>query len=337
MSKGWKEPRNILVSRLRFTGDVILSTPLLDALACRFPGAAIDYLCEEPHDQVLWEHPRIRRILTMSPGSGTRETLAMARSLRGRYDWVLDLFGNPRSALLTALSGAKLRAAIAPMPRALAYNHRPEIPEGLAAPTHYLAILESLTGTMERNAPKVHLSGNERETGARLLADRGVGPTSIAILVGASQATKEWPLESYARLAALLKMGGRFEPVFLGQPGKRKALDRIRQLSHSQVVILPELPLRELSGVLVNMRALVAPDGGVLHLAIALGLPTLGLFGPTDPSIWFPYEGLPHAELVIRDAHCRPCHLHECPDPFCLQTISPEHVAERLARLLERT
>lgn len=337
MSKGWKEPRNILVSRLRFTGDVILSTPLLDALARRFPGAAIDYLCEEPHDQVLWEHPRIRRILTLSPGSNTRETLAMARSLRGQYDWMLDLFGNPRSALLTALSGAKLRAGVAPMPRGMAYNHRPEIPAGLPATAHHLAMLESLTGGLERSEAKVHLSGNERETGARLLADRGVGSASIAILVGASQATKEWPLESYARLAALLKMGGRFEPVFLGQPGKRKALDRIRQLSHSQVVILPELPLRELAGVLVNMRALVAPDGGILHLGIALGLPTLGLFGPTDPGIWFPYDHLPHAELVIRDAHCRPCHLHECPDPFCLQTINPEHVAEHLAALLERT
>nr|MBC8367021.1 glycosyltransferase family 9 protein [bacterium] len=188
------------MSRLRFTGDVILSTPLLDALAHRFPGAAIDYLCEQPHDQVLWKHPRIRRIRTLSPGSGIRETLAMARSLRGQYDWVLDLFGNPRSALLTALSGAKLRVGLARMPRGLAYNHRPEIPDGLAATAHHLAILESLTGVQELSAPKVHLSGNERETGARLLADRGVGPASIAILLGASQTTKEWPLEFYARL-----------------------------------------------------------------------------------------------------------------------------------------
>ncbi len=337
MSRKWKDPKSILVSRLRFTGDVILSTPLLDALSRRFPGAAIDYLCEEPHDQVLWEHPRLRRILTIRSGGGVRETLALARRLRGQYDWVFDLFGNPRSALLTALSGASLRIGRAPMPRGLAYNHRPEIAEGLAAPAHHLAHLESLLGPLERSHPRVHLSGNEREAGARMLSDRGVGPRSVAILVGASQPTKEWPLENFARLAALLKMGGRFEPVFLGQPGKREALDRVRQLSHSQVVILPELPLRELAGVLLNMRALVSPDGGILHLAIALGLPTLGLFGPTDPSIWFPYEGLNHAELVIREAHCRPCHLHECPDPFCLTGISPEQVTERLAALLERT
>ena len=62
MKRAWAEPRGILVSRLRFTGDVILSTPLLEALGERFPGAYIDYLCESPHDQVLWEHPRLNSV-----------------------------------------------------------------------------------------------------------------------------------------------------------------------------------------------------------------------------------------------------------------------------------
>jgi len=325
------------VIRLRFTGDVVLTTPLLEALGRRFPGAAIDYLCEAPHDQVLWEHPRLRRIHVLPASAGALETLSMARSLRGRYDWVMDLFGNPRSALLTALSGASLRVGRASMPRALAYNHRPRIRPGIAATAHHLAFLASLAGAQEEVPPRIHLLGEEKARGERLLADRGIGRDSVALLVGASKASKQWPLEHFARLAALLRMGGRFEPVFLGQPGKREALDRLRRLSDSRVVILPELPLRELAAVLSGMRALVTADGGILHMAVALGLPTLGLFGPTDPRIWFPYAGLNHAELLIREADCRPCHLHECPDPFCLAGLSPELAAERLSALLERT
>jgi len=337
MKQDLREPRSILVMRLRYTGDVVLTTPLLEALRRRYPGAAIDYLCEQPHDQVLWNHPHLRELIPLAPSAGIMDTLALGRSLRRRYDWVLDLFGNPRSALIGALSGARLRAGRAPRPRGLLYNHRPEIAEGVAATRHHLAFLESLAGPHEMTQPRIFLSDEERAHGARLLADRGLGADSVAILVGASQPAKEWPLEHFVRLAALLRMGGRFKPVFLGQPGKREALQRVRQLSHSQLVILPEMSLRELASVLAGMRALVAPDGGVMHVAIALGLPTLAIFGPTDPAIWFPYEGIPHAELLIREAPCRPCHHHECPDPFCMKGIGPETAAERLAALLERT
>jgi len=330
------EPKSILVTRLRFTGDVILSTPLLSALARRYPGASVDYLCEEPHDQVLWGNPHLREIIAIPPSASLKETMSLGRRLRGRYDWILDLFSNPRSAWITALSGARLRAGRTQGPRALAYNHRPSLAEGLPATAHHLGFLESLAGPQRLDPPRIFLSGQEKEQGARLLADRGLGRNGIAILVGASQPIKEWPLENFVRLAALLRMGGRFEPIFIGQPGKRDALDRVRHLSHSQLVILPEMALRELAGVLANLRGLVSADGGVMHMAVALGLPTLAIFGPSDPGIWFPYADQKHAELLVRNAHCRPCHLRDCPDRFCLEDISPESAAEALARLLER-
>jgi ADP-heptose:LPS heptosyltransferase len=259
------------------------------------------------------------------------------KQLSGSYDLSLDLFANPRSSLLTFFTRAGLRVGGGRFPRSLAYHRRLVQGEKEATDRYFLRHLECIEGESHFSHPRVYLSDLEIEEGRRLLEDRGIGSRSIAILSGASQSSKEWPVSHYARLAAILLMGERYQPFFLGQPGKRDRLESIRDLSHSQVVILPELPFRKLAAVLSNVRALVSPDGAVCHLGLALGVPTLGLFGPTDPDVWFPYGDLEHAELSIRDADCRPCHLHECDRPFCMEDQSPEQVADSLSRLLERT
>ncbi|MBN2170773.1 MAG: glycosyltransferase family 9 protein [Candidatus Krumholzibacteriota bacterium] len=334
--RGGREPRAILVTRLRFLGDVILTTPVLAALARAFPGAAVDYLCERPFDEILAGHPRLRRVVAFDR---EREGMgALLGRIRGHYDAILDLFGNPRSAWLTGISGAALRVGQGRFPRSLLYNRRPA--PGAAresAVRHHLRFAEVLCGPQPHADPFVAVSAAQRAEGRRLLEDRGLGGNAVAILTGASQANKEWPVAAFVRLAAQISMAGRQRPVFLGQPGKRDRLARVRELSHSQVVILPELGLSALAGLLANCRALVTADGGVMHLAVALGVPTLALFGPSDPAIWFPYEHLPHAELLCVKADCRPCHRHECPDPFCMEAIDPELAFARLQALLERT
>jgi len=334
--RGGREPRTILVTRLRFLGDVILTTPVLGALAKAFPGAAVDYLCERPYDEVLAGHPHLRRVVAWDRA---REGLgALLGRIRGRYDAVIDLFGNPRSAWLTGLSGAPARVGQGSFPRSLLYNRRPAPgAPGEHAVRHHLRFVEVLCGPQPHADPVVAVGAAQRAEGRRLLEDRGLGEGAVAILTGASQPNKEWPAAAFVRLAAQISMAGRHRPVFLGQPGKRERLARIRELSHSQVVILPELGVAALAGLLANCRALVTGDGGVMHLAVALGVPTLALFGPSDPDIWFPYGHLPHAELLCVAADCRPCHKHECDDPFCMEGIDPEAAFARLQALLERT
>lgn len=336
-----KEPRRILLTRLRFLGDVILCSALAGALKERFPGAHIDFLCEQPWGDVLGSVPEISKVLQLPPGGrhgkGDRKAQwQLISQIRGEYDVVIDLFANPRSAMIARASGAPLRIGRARFPRSLAYNYRPAdspVPEN--ALQHHFRFIESLTGGVQPRLPKLQVDETSRAEGLRFLEDRGLSDRTVAILTGATHQAKEWPADYFARLAAIIRMGGRYQPVFLSQPDKRERLEKIRKLSHSRVVILPELPLSSLTGVLGACSALVCNDGGIMHLAIALGLPTLALFGPTDPSVWFPYHEAPHAEVLLKEAHCRPCHLHECQQRFCLDDIEPEIVANRLAVLLE--
>jgi len=337
---GEREPREILVTRLRYLGDVILTTPVLSALAQRFPGAAIDYLCESPYDQALAGNPHLRERIVLPPAEagGAGDTWRLLRKCRGRYDLVIDLFGNPRSAWLTRLSGARVRAGWGRFPRSLLFNVRPpEGPPFEETTRKQLRLVEPFTGEVESTDPIVYVSERERAEGRRIMEDRGLGTGSIAILTGATWPTREWPADHFVRLAALIRMETRFTPFFLGQPEKRERLEQVRRMSHSKVSILPDCDIRTLAGVLAESRALVAPDGGVMHLAIALGLPTLAIFGSTEPRIWFPYRHLSHAQLAAVPAECRPCHQRECTDPFCLTGQSPESVFRLFIDLLART
>ena len=339
---GRREPQSILVTRLRYLGDVILTTPVLAALANTYPGAAIDYLCESPYEQVLAGNPHLRDRLVLRSEEGG-EGLGMAkmlRRIRGRYDMVIDLFSNPRSSILTGLSGARTRVGGGKPPRSWFYNTAASSgpsPFEESAVGHHLRFAESVCGAILPSEPTVYVNAAEIKEGRRILDDRGLGGGCIAILAGGSWSTREWPVGHFVRLAAQIRMAGGYKPVFIGQPERRERMDEIRKLSHSQVSILPGFDLRTLAGVLKNCRALVTCDGGVMHMAIASGVPTLAVFGSTDPRIWFPYGHLRHARIAIDPAHCRPCHLRECPDPFCLTGMDPERVYGQLEELLAAT
>jgi ADP-heptose:LPS heptosyltransferase len=122
-------------------------------------------------------------------------------------------------------------------------------------------------------------------------------------------------------------------------PGEEKiALDVIRQIhsaSRDAVILLPVLPLRQLASVQQHLRVFVSNDCGVMHLAVAAGTPTIGLFGPSQPRIWFPYHQSGGHLALWHEIECRPCHKNFCPLGHldCQNKLLPERV---LAAALER-
>jgi heptosyltransferase-2 len=117
-------------------------------------------------------------------------------------------------------------------------------------------------------------------------------------------------------------------------PGEDDLAEAVRQDSRAEIALLPLLPIRTVAAVLDACEAVVANDGGILHLAAALGKPTVGVFGPTEPEIWFPYEGRGPFALVTRGADCAPCHKHFCDGLECLRDIEPADVLARVEGVL---
>ena len=317
-------PRRVLVSRLRQIGDVILTLPLIDALRETHPDARIDYLAEAGPAQAAIGHPAIERVISFAPRrrSFLPAPLSVIRALReARYDWTIDLYGNPRSAILLAWTGAPLRVGPARRGRQRLYTHVvPPAEEPLSAIAHHFRSLELLGIDAVPGAPRITLTEEERARGRRLLdqALPGGAPGSarVGVHVGNRWPAKRWFAERYAGLIrALPGLGAR--GIVLGGPGEESLAAEVAE--RSLAPSLTGLPLRDYWSVIQALDVLVTNDGSPLHAGPALGVPTVGILGPTVPEIW-----------------CRPCHRHECARLDCMKWIGVADAVQAVARALER-
>jgi heptosyltransferase-3 len=332
-------PLRILVTRLRYLGDVIISTPVVSALKRRYPRAEIYFMAQAPYSSILEGHPDLFGIVTLYPSS-LASLRAIARLRRIKFTAALDLFYNPRSAVMLYLAGIPVRVGGRRRWRRRLYTQTFSVPEGVrSAVSHHLYPLRIFDIDDGDELPRVYLNASERSAGADLVysivgeedRDRPV----IAIHPGGTWSSKRWPPRCFADLASGLKRRFNARVLIISGPGEEVIARAVMEETCKDVFTLPFQPVRSLAAVLDNCDAVVANDGGVLHMAVALGRPTVGIFGPTEPDVWFPYEGKGPFVLVTRNESCAPCHLHRCEDMRCLKAIGPEEVLAKVERVYE--
>jgi ADP-heptose:LPS heptosyltransferase len=264
-------------------------------------------------------------------------TIRMIRS-RG-FLAALDLFYNPRSAMLLYLSGIPVRAGGTRRLRRRLYTHRFAIPAGTrSAVMHHIEAARIFDVEPKGSLPRIYLSTEERSAGRALLertrAGGGGERKVLAMHPGGTWPAKRWASDSFAKLAVLAREAFGAETILIAGPGEEGIAARAQAASGGAARVLPLQPLRSVAAVLASCDAVVANDGGILHMAVALGRPTVGVFGPTEPDIWFPYEGRGPFALVTRGIECAPCHRHECEEMKCLDGIGPGEVLGRLEEVL---
>lgn len=281
-------------------GNLLLLTPSLRLLKTAFPDARVEVLLADRYGEALAGNPCVDAVLTASSLPGLR--------LRG-YDLAIDF--SPQhafslsSAVWTALSGAPRRIAF---DRGDAAKFAGDLVPVPAARAHETANLAAL---VRRAAPHArlpadaelrtewHFRAGEKEEGARTWASWGLGPDSVALFLGARAEKRldpEWFLELGRRVAA----SGR-KAVLVGGPAERSLLEG-RPIP-SGVVVAPELPLRAFAAALSHAGRVLTADTGPMHLAVALGVPTVELFSHTEP--WrFGYAHVPgHRVLETPGRH----------------------------------
>ena len=150
--------------------------------------------------------------------------------------------------------------------------------------------------------------------------------------VPATWPSKEWPVGNWRGLLADLPRRLGRPVALIVPPGREESWRGLAQAPG--VVALPPAGLPRVLQIVGGADALVAVDGGVMHAGVAMGVPTVALFGPTDPGTWFPYgEAGPYRVLATRP-DCHPCHLHRCDAFVCLPELAPDQVAEALSDVL---
>ncbi len=371
--------RSVLLTRLRYLGDIVMSTVLVEVLRRGDPDLRIGYLCEDEYASVLAGHPgidRLHRLRVARVGSdaaaragrqvqtgSSRSTLGVIRDLRrAPYDLAVDLFFNPRSAWLLRLAGIPLRIGGTRKWRGRLFTQcvlREEVvedhsafnriaPGGLGEHLCRLAPLTQVESGQAFTAwlPTQFGPGDlkprlappeEGLLAGETLAALGIEPGTPYLLLGpcATWPSKEWPADRWLELISLLLDRTDLPLAVLVAPGRESAWVGLgSRIPRGRGGVLPSLPLTEALAVTGSARALLTVDGGIMHAAVGLGVPTLALFGPTDPDIWFPYSGSGPFRVMVRAPHCHPCDLHECPAFICLPELEPAAVWDALSSLL---
>lgn len=324
------EPKKILVIQLRRIGDVILTIPAVAALKRRYPEARIDFLVEAPGAEVLEGNPHLQTVHVYD-GSTLGGALSWIRKVRRQgYDWVIDYMGNPRSALIAALSRAPLRAGPAHVAHRWAYNH----PLVQSETTHY-AGLEKIRVLGSLGVPSEGADFLPR----LYLASRRDGPQNLVGLVPASRRiTRRWPASSYARLGRLLRdQYGCGIIVFWG-PGERELAEEVaRGIGEGAEITAETKTLKEAANLMVRCRVIITNCNGPKHMAVALGVATLTIHGSSDPASWNPPHPR-HRIVRLEELFCIGCGLNRCPYQLqCLRDLSPERVLAAAEELLQET
>ncbi len=314
-------PRKILVIQLKRAGDVIVTTPIPSLLRARFPEVRIDFLVQKSFAPLLEHHPAIDQIQIYDL-KNVRKTWQTIR--RESYDWVIDFQGSPRSAMLCLFSGARKTAGYRVPFWGFVYDVRVRRPGGAQAVTEgKRTLLEALASNWAATPTCQLVLAPEEKAWARQAM-----PTSKPV-VGLAPATRrplrQWPGASYVALAQRYLKEGHEVWWFWGGPQEEAEVGALaRQAPGSKMI--PDTSLRQMAALLQQCCLAVTNDNGPKHLAAAVGIPSVTIYGPTDPACWAP-QGVPHRVVTAPGIGCIGCNLNECPfEHECMTQVSPEQV-----------
>jgi len=365
--------KRILLIKPSAVGDVLHTLPVLAKLRTRYPMARIDWLLTPPIAELIRHHPALTNVVAFSRrdcGRWWRSWTAAAGLVRlvvslrrSRYDLVVDLHGQFRSALLCLSTGSSVRVGFdrprrgagAPSRRRLpaeayrhawtgaregawlAYTHRIPIPTlDVHAVDRYLW-LGQLLG-LDDGPPDFHVPV-PRASVARveaLLGRHGALERPLALLFPGTQwETKHWPAEAFARVARHLCATGR-TVVLAGSTAERACCQAVAEACPAACDLSGQTTLSELAALVRRSAVCVTNDSGPMHLAATLGRPVVSVFGPTDP-LWIGPYGRPSA-VVRAGVPCSPCYLRKlrcCPHAHaCMQEVPAAAVIERVEQAL---
>jgi ADP-heptose:LPS heptosyltransferase len=337
-----KQPRRLLIVLFGAIGDVVRGLPLAQRLHAVWPECRIAWAVEPPAAALLRGHPAIDTVFVFDRRRGARAFPSFLREVRAwRADVSVDLQRHIKSGVTSWCSGAPRRLAFhwrnsREGNRLFANESIPPVTWQSPKLEHFLLFADTL------GAPPAPLgfglvpSSAERRRAAELLA--GVGEPFAVFFVGASWPTKLWHREPAAAVIDALAER-RVATVLVGGPGDAALAREVLAASrHGAVDLVGQTGLRELLAVFERAAVAFGPDSGPMHMAAAVGLPVVGLFGATSPA-----RSAAHgfADLVVEgDAPCRPCYARRCPiDRACMRAIAAERVLEmiEIARKRGRT
>jgi lipopolysaccharide heptosyltransferase II len=337
-------PEHILIIRLSAVGDVVLATPAAASLRTIFPDSQITWLVDRGYQDLVKGNPHIDRVVEFDY-TGLHRGPTGIRRLASELKPV-DLLVDFQHKVRTLLLAAYLRPA---QKKVLVKRHGFGVIKALIgkdailrAPhqvDRYLDILDEFGGAeSDRRTPELVVAKEAADYAEKVIADNGSSNSLIGIFPSTRHQTKKWPAKYTAQLADICLERGFDIAILGGQADKLQAQAVMESMQASPTLVHTSGSLGQLAGLVSKCKIVVSPDTGPAHMAAALKVPVIALFGPTSPERWAPRGSV--CRVLRKELPCSPCSNHggsSCPIGTyeCMQLLKPEKVAQSLFEVLE--
>jgi len=344
--------RRILIRANNWIGDVVMIAPAVRAIRERYTEARLAIVAKAWVLETLAGNPYYDELIEYDPEgrhAGLAGRLRLARAIRsgGRVDLAVLFQKAFDAAVLALLAGARARVGYATDARGPLLTHAlPPPPATMHHAEAFLGLARAIGCRVEDARPFFHVDGEARERARTLVATAGLsgsGPL-VALHVGASKPPRAWHAERFGDLARRLRRRLDARLIILVGPDEEALLGEVTQglALGSFLACGTTGGLRQSAAVIEQCALFVGNDSGPMHVAAALGVPTVGIFGPGLPRNTAPIGREGAVAVVGRDYPCAPCRqafFTECPPapsgkPFCLEEIGVGEVERAALDLL---
>jgi heptosyltransferase-2 len=319
----------ILVRATNWIGDAVMSLPALRALRSRYPEAHLTVIAK-PWVAALYEGERSVDSIVVLRRAAWRQALRLRRE---RFDLAVLLPNSFSSAAQVFLAGAQRRIGYARDARSPLLTHAIAVPEPGEIPRHeryyYLELLRR-AGILETlpDIQEIRLDGapEAARRGEALFAARGIPLPVAGVSPGAAYGgAKRWLPERFAEAARRL----RTSVAVFGSTAERSMCQEVSGACNGHN-LAGQTTLREFIDMTAACHLFLTNDSGAMHIAAALGVPSVTIFGPTDETATGPSGA--NARLVREPVDCAPCKLRECPiDHRCMTRVTVDQVVQAAA------
>ena len=329
----------ILLIRLSSLGDIVLTTPAIRAVRAHFPDAYIAMLVAKQSAEIPRENPHLNEIITfdrLAKNKDTGEMLRVMRQLRTRkFTLTIDLQRKFRTEMLMSFSGAAERIGKGRFSTV-------RVPEqgNKHATAHYFDLLHAAGIPAEDQRLELFLSESERLEAAQRFDAAGVNDRQlkVGLFPGAGWKLREWMPERFAAIGDKLVQHFNANVLIFGGPKEAELVQTVANLMNAQAIpFAGNLGVRQLAACLEKCDLFLTNDTGPMHIAAAVGTPTVSLFGPGN-HIRFQPLGTSH-QTIRHAVPCSPCKqfTDKCKDNICMKGISVDEVWQSVSLALAKT
>lgn len=342
----------IAIIRLSALGDIIHALPVANILRREYPGSKISWIVDTRYQEILEGNPDIDEIIPIDTrrwkggiagiGVFLRDIRDLSKKLsQGRFSLALDLQGLIKSGIFTAMTRASKRVGFDRANCRESLNTfftdthvtpKEEDTHIIDKNLRFLRELEINTKDWEWRIPvkQEHERQVEGYFAGLKIKDN---PPVVGINPGAAWQTKRWGAERYSQLADRLIRELGVTVIWTWGPGEKPLVDDIRQRMKTKSHVAPPTTVLELAALTGRFDLFIGGDTGPLHLAVAVGVRTVSIYGPTDPARNGPY-GQGHS-VLYHELDCSGCHKRTCNNFRCLDPINVDDVFDACRQQLE--